>query len=182
MWGRLLIGAALALVPSAALACQCDDPAGLSTAEKEERARFYAGLDLLFAEVERLDDNRDFRAPQRYRIHKRLWGEPPSDEILIYPLPTRLPNGEVVPSIQTSCDYSGTPGFRKVMAFRRGPLGPNGEPCGVLAKANHSGLSPYGQCLQYLLDDPAFVRRILELKKAQPAGVSRSNLPPSSSR
>lgn len=180
--GRLLLtGAALALAPAPAWACQCDDPASLSAAEKEERARFYARLDLLFAEVERTDENRNGMAPQRYRIHKSLWGNFPKDEIRIYPRLTRLPSGEIVPGIQTSCDYAGSLGVRKVMAFSRSSPGPNGEPCGVFAKANDSGLALYGQCLQYLLDDAAFVGRLLELKKAQ-AGVSRSSLPPSSSR
>lgn len=182
MWGRLLLaGAALAFAPSAAHACQCDDPASLSAADKEERARFYSGLDLIFTEVERSDDDRNGAAPQRYRVHQRLWGDVPSDEIRIYPRLTRLPSGETVPSIQTSCDYAGTPGVRKVMAFHRGSPGPNGEPCGVFAKVNDSGLALYGQCLQYMLDDPAFLRRLLELKRAQ-AGVSRSSRPPSSSR
>jgi hypothetical protein len=134
------------------------------------------------AEVERVDDARKYDLPQRYRVSRSLFGLVPSREIMIYPRYTRLPDGSLVPaSPGSSCSYYGTPNFRKVMAFTADPEAAQRQTCGVFARINDSNLVPFGMCLQYHLNEPAFVRRLVELKKAQ-AGVKRNSRPASSSR
>ncbi|MFC7537313.1 hypothetical protein ACFQPG_08030 [Sphingomonas sp. GCM10030256] len=175
---RALLAASLLVLPSAAVACQCDDPADLSAAQREERALFYAGRSLILAEVERIDRGTTLFEPLRYRVIRPLSGAVPKVEILIYPRLTQLPDGSWIGSPGNSCEYFGTRGVRKVMAFTSGR--PPNEPalCSAFARANDSGLMPASMCVQYFLDDPEMVRRILEIQ----AGVSRSSRPPSSSR
>ena len=53
---------------------------------------------------------------------------------------------------------------RRVMAFHRRQASNEPPLCNVFATVNDSGLTPAKMCLQYLLDDPRMVARIIELK------------------
>lgn len=157
---RFLLGLLLAAAPSTALACQCEDPAGYTAKEIEERAKWIAGRGFVIAGVERL-------APatpndERYRVIRRLFGTAP-EVIQADRLLTRLADGQILVAPITSCDYSAPPGIKRVMAFSRG--GPTAAPtCSVLATINAGeALRPAGMCTQSDLENPAILKRVLQL-------------------
>jgi hypothetical protein len=170
--GRLLIGAALALVPSAALACTCDDARQFTGKQVEEAAQYLITRGLIVADVERIDKG-DPQLPQLFRVERTLVGSPLPSTLLLPAEATRL--------IRTSCDYELRSGFRGLAIFMtRGPKPPIPS-CSVFAGANAGGFGLAGLCTYGLLDNPAILRRAIALSKAQ-AGVSRSSRPRSSSR
>jgi hypothetical protein len=73
MWGRLLIGAALSFLSSAALACSCDDARQFSPAEIEKAARYLVSDGFIVLEVERIDKGLTSE-PQRFAVKRTLIG------------------------------------------------------------------------------------------------------------
>jgi hypothetical protein len=158
----LLLGVVIATAPSAAIACQCDEPANYTTSEIEERARWLASRDFVIAEVERLPPAA--RHDQQYRVIRLLAGRAP-DVIRVDRFLTRLANGQVLAAPITSCDYAAPPGYRRVMAFSRGAA-PDRAICGVLSQINAGeALRPAGMCSQSDLDDPRILERVLKLMR-----------------
>lgn len=179
MWGRLLIGAALALIPSAAFACTCEDPAQLTPGQLENDIKLMTSRQLHIGVVMRLDAELpgDVR---RYRVLEDLTGNLP-DQVIVWPYLTRLPDGRYIEGPITSCDFDLPAGKIATVAFqaRAGRFEP--APCGVLGPANDSGLRTAGQCVNLWLDDPKLRKRLIAAARTQ-AGVSRSSRPLSSSR
>ena len=179
MWGRLLTGAALAFLPSAALACSCDDPARLSPAQLESDLKLIAGRQLHIGRLVKLGTTLPGQA-RRYQVLEDLTGNLPR-EVVIWPFLTRLPDGSFVEGPVTSCDHDIEVGKLSYMAFqaRDGRFQP--APCGVLGPANDSGLRSAGLCTKFWLDNARLRQRLVAAVRAQP-GVRRSSRPASSSR
>lgn len=173
LFGRLLLGAALAFVPGAALACSCDDPLRFTEAQVEKAARYLVDEAMIVAEVERVDTAARSQ-PQQFRVTRTLLGAA---------LPARLllPAAESRPYV-TSCDYDLKPGYRGLAIFRTADQARPRSTCSVLATAEASStIRLAGLCTYGLLENPAILRRAVELSGAQ-AGVKRSSRPRSSSR
>jgi hypothetical protein len=157
---RFLLALALAAAPSAAWACQCEDPAGYTAKDIEERAKWIASRDFVIAEVERITPVTP--NDERYRVIRPLAGTSP-DIIRADRFLTRLANGEMIIGPVTSCDYSAPPGIKRVMAFSRGGS-PAVATCGILATINAAeALRPAGMCTQSDLENPAILKRVLQL-------------------
>jgi len=157
---RFLLALALAAAPGGALACQCEDPAGYTAKDVEQRAKWIAGRGFVIAEVERMTPVTPI--DERYRVISRLSGTAP-DVIQADRFLTRLANGQVLVAPITSCDYSAPPGIKRVVAFSRGGS-PAAPTCGVLAAINAGeALRPAGMCTQSDLEHPRILKRVLQL-------------------
>jgi hypothetical protein len=152
--------AALLATGTAAQACQCEDPATFSAKDIEDRAQWIAGRGFVIAEVERLAPSTP--NDEHYRVIRPLAGSA-SGVIRVDRFLTHLPNGQIVAGPITSCDYSAPPGLKRVMAFTRGG-GPDALSCGVLGPINAAYvMRPAGMCTQFDLENPAVLKRVLEL-------------------
>ncbi len=157
---RFLLALLLAAGPSAALACQCEDPKSYTAKDIEERAKWIASRGFVIAEVERVTPVT--QNDERYRVIRRLSGAAP-DVIQADRFLTRLADGQILVAPMTSCDYSAPPGFKRVMAFSRGGS-PAAPTCGVLATINAGeALRPAGMCTQSDLEHPPILKRVLQL-------------------
>ena len=173
MLGRLLAGAALAFLPSTALACSCDDPRTLDAAGIEKAARYLVNDGLIVAEVERTDKGVP-KQPQQFRVKRTLVGSPLP--------PTLLLPADVSRPYHTSCDYELPVGFTGLAVFTRRLPTSTATPCSVLAPASADApIRVAGLCTFGLLDNPAIIRRAIQLARPQ-AGLSRRSRPPSSSK
>ena len=178
--GRLLIGAALALAPSVAMACSCDDPNSFNDAEIEKAARYLIDGGFVIAEVERIENKP--AGPLRYRIIRQSFGPTTGAELSVASNAVQMPDGQWLVSPQTSCDSpSGIVGTRRTMVFR--PIRTEGErpSCGVLPKGLVTEWRLAGLCTGSLIENSRILARARTLAMAQP-GVSRSSRPLSSSR
>jgi hypothetical protein len=179
MLGRLLLGAALALLPSAAHACQCEDPAQLSQSQFENDLKLMTSRQLYIGRVMRVDNNLPGQA-RRYQVIDDLTGNLP-EVVIVQPNLTRLPDGTMIEGPQTSCDFHGVPGNLITMAFQTSGADAKKAPCDVTGAVSDSGLRSAGQCVNLWLEDRRASARLVAAARAQ-AGVSLSKRPPSSSR
>ena len=147
------LAVALLAVSTPALACECDDPAKMSDADRQRQAAWIASSGASIAEVELVRTTRG----DQYRIVRHLFGPPQ----VAYPV--RDPVGPL-----TSCDYGMTAGKRAIMVFL--PQRPRrheepAAPCGPRIEARE-GFVPAGMCTQFFvqaLDNLERVRRIAAL-------------------
>lgn len=165
---RFLLAAALTAIPSAALACQCDDPSALPESELADFARIMAVHAVTIAEVESVPASEG-----RYRTIRHLFGD--RREVIGDVRVAQRPPSPFPPAPFSSCDYGLAPGQRAVMAF----VPPGGGRaaakavaerggCGVLGAAaiadhQHSaanGSIPAGMCTQAVVQLPGMVDRI----------------------
>ena len=156
-----LTASALFLMPTAAFACQCDDPADMSEADLDKGAQWMADRGVVVAEVELTA-----RDPQSlfetYRVNRALIGTPP--EAINVQRYVRLAGGQVIGQPITSCDYSPSVGQRTVMAFAT--VVPTAAhqaqpPCSVLVRLSAlPTLQPAGMCTQFMVQTPGMVERV----------------------
>lgn len=177
--GRLLIGAALALSGTNAVACTCDDPMAFSAAEVDKAARYLVASGFVVADVERLESR--LPGPYRYRLVRQQLGARLGPMVLVSSQAVQSPDGTWLEAL-SSCASSPIPlGATRTIVLL--PILSTAErpSCGVLPKGDFTEWRDAGLCTGSLIDNPAILRRAVALQRAQ-AGVSRSKRPPSSSR
>ena len=153
--------AALLASGTSSQACQCEDPAAMSQADKEAAARWIAKQNMTVAEVERLERT-DAAGPDVYKVIRPLVGTV-GKEIRVSWRMVRLPDGSVIQGPITSCDYTAPVGVRRIMAFAPNPPHTPGTalPCSVLGQiAAQWQLTPASMCTQYSLEAPGMVERV----------------------
>ena len=143
---RFIIIALLA-VSTPALACQCEDPAMLSEADRQQHARWIADAGASIAEVEPVRTE----LGDRYRTVRHLFGQR-QDSYAV-----RDPVGPV-----TSCDYGVPPGKRAIMVFlpQRSTEKASPTPCGGASGASREDYLPAGMCTQFFIQAEGNLERV----------------------
>ena len=137
---RVMIATAL-LAATPAVACECDDLATQSAADRSRQAKWIANMRPSIAEVELVRTE----LGERYRTVRHLLGEPQAS------YPVRDPLQPV-----TSCGYGIAPGKRAIMAFfPRRPLidADASVPCGLALGAGND-VFPASMCTQFFIQAP----------------------------
>ena len=144
----LVLGTVLLAASTPALACECNNPATQSAADRQQQAKWIASTNASIAEVEFVHSERG----DRFRTIRHLWGEPQAS------YPVRDPLGPV-----TSCDYGMTPGKRAILVFlpqSTAIKGARSAPCGRSPRSNGREFFPAGMCTQLFIQAPGNVERV----------------------
>lgn len=142
------LAVALLAVSTPALACQCDDPAKMSRADRQRQAKWIASAGASIAEVELVSTGQG----DQYRTVRHLFG-PPQIYYAVHD-----PVGPL-----TSCDYGITSGKRAIMVFL--PQGPRAQEeaaakCAPSHREARGGFVPAGMCTQFFIQAPDNLDRV----------------------
>lgn len=148
-----LLAIAVLASSTPAFACQCDDPATLSDADRQQHAEWIADAGGSIAEVELVRTNRG----DRYRTVRHLFGQ----RQVSYA--ARDSVGPV-----TSCDYGIAAGKRAIMVFL--PQKPNESaspsPCGGPFAGSREDYLPAGMCTQLFIQAGGNLERVRGTKQS----------------
>lgn len=150
MIDRFIVAIALLAVSTPALGCQCEDPARLSDADRQQQAKWIVDAGGSIAEVELVRTE----LGERYRTVRHLVGQR-RDSYAV-----RDPVGPV-----TSCDYGIAPGKRAIMVFlpqewteTRSPA-----PCAGPSGGSREDYLPAGMCTQFFIQAEGNLERVRRL-------------------
>lgn len=144
---RAIVAIALLAVSTPALGCQCEDPAILSDADRQQHAKWIVDAGGSIAEVELVRTE----LGERYRTVRHFFGQR-QDSYAV-----RDPVGPV-----TSCDYGVAPGRRAIMVFL--PQGSSESatptPCGGPSGGSREDYLPAGMCTQFFIQAEGNLERV----------------------
>jgi hypothetical protein len=147
MIDRFIVAIALVAVSTPASGCQCEDPAMLSDADRQQQAKWIVDAGASIAEVELVRTE----LGERYRTVRHLFGQ----RQVSYGV--RDPVGPV-----TSCDYGIAPGRRVIIVFlpQRSRENGSSKPCGGSSAGSGEDYLPAGMCTQFFIQADGNLERV----------------------